>query len=128
MMTWNPESNEIHTSVDLALAISSSRLNPAESSFEQKIRHNLRASSGDTYGDLEFPETAPLIFPGLDYLAAQTDEDAVSKRNNLKKGREFVEDYLDRRAQAKFVCLLIHESVYAAANGCFRLEGLQTSR
>ncbi|KAL2012543.1 hypothetical protein VTN00DRAFT_68 [Thermoascus crustaceus] len=102
VMTWNPESDEMHTSVDLASAISASQLDPAESGIRQKIRHNLRASSGDTYGDLEFPETAPLIFPGLDYLAAQTDEGAAETRSNLKKGREFVEDYLDRRAQAKF--------------------------
>jgi hypothetical protein len=109
IMTWNPESSETHTSVNITSTISSS-LNTTGSGLGQKLKNNLRVSSGNTYGDLEFPETAPLIFPGLDSLAAQTGEEAVRKRDKLKKGQNFVEEYWDRRAQAKYVCTSLYDS------------------
>ena len=60
-------------------------------------------SSGKTYADMEFPEVAPLIYPALDNLAEQQGEEAVRKRDKLKKKAKFVDDYWDRRAQARYV-------------------------
>lgn len=102
LMTWNPESDEIHASVNITTTVSES-LRPSGSGYAQRIKHNLRSSSGRSYGDFEFPEVAPLIYPGLDYLASQEGEAAAEQKKNLKKGKAFVEDYMDRRAQAKFV-------------------------
>ena len=62
----------------------------------------MRLSSGKTYGDLELPEAAPLIFPALDQLAASTTEEGVKKQNKMKSSQKFVADYFDRRAQAKY--------------------------
>jgi hypothetical protein len=97
-MTWKPESSETHEMFNLTSTISSS-LNSAGSSMRSKFK----ASSGQTYGDLEFPETAPLIFPALDNLANQTGDEALRKRDKLKKAKNFVENYMDKRAQAKYV-------------------------
>jgi hypothetical protein len=66
---------------------------------------SLRKSNGKTYGEFQWPETAPLIYPALDDLAVTTDETMQVKKSSLQKKRRFVEDYMDRRAQAKFVSL-----------------------
>ncbi|KAJ9410548.1 hypothetical protein DTO045G8_1454 [Paecilomyces variotii] len=101
LMTWSPESDEIHTAVNITTTVSES-LKPSGSGYAQRIQRNLRSSSGKSYGNLDFPEVAPLIYPGLDYLASQEGEPAVEQKKKLKKGKAFVEDYMDRRAQAKF--------------------------
>ncbi|KAJ9350712.1 hypothetical protein C8Q69DRAFT_439193 [Paecilomyces variotii] len=101
LMTWSPESDEIHTAVNITTTVSES-LKPSGSGYAQRIKRNLRSSSGKSYGNLDFPEVAPLIYPGLDYLASQESEPAVEQKKKLKKGKAFVEDYMDRRAQAKF--------------------------
>ena len=103
LFTWNPESSDTHSSLELGSTITSS-INGSESGFGQKIKHNFRSSDGETYGELQFPETAPLLFPGLDLLAAQEGEEAIRKRDKIKRGGMFVDEYMDRRAQAKFVC------------------------
>ncbi|KAJ9209379.1 hypothetical protein DTO166G4_9008 [Paecilomyces variotii] len=101
LMTWSPDSDEIHTAVNITTTVSES-LKPSGSGYAQRIQRNLRSSSGKSYGNLDFPEVAPLIYPGLDYLASQEGEPAVEQKKKLKKGKAFVEDYMDRRAQAKF--------------------------
>jgi len=62
----------------------------------------LRVSSGKTYGELEMPEAAPLIFPALDQMTVGADG---KKPNKLKRGGEFVANYMDRRTQATYVSL-----------------------
>lgn len=88
--------------MDLGATITSSISGPG-SGLGQKAKHNFRSSDGKTYGELEFPETAPLIFPGLDLLASQEGEEVTGKRDKLKMKGKFVDEYFDRRAQAKFV-------------------------
>lgn len=68
-----------------------------------KAKHKFQTSSGNTYGDFSFPEAAPLIFPELETLAVQTGEEAVRKRDKLKRAKNFTSDYMDRRARAKYV-------------------------
>lgn len=100
-MTWKPESTETHEVVNLASTISSSIHNT-----HPGIRDKFKASSGKTYGNLEFPEAAPLVFPALDQLADQTGAEAEEKRNRFKRMGSFVDNYMDKRAQAKFVGLV----------------------
>jgi hypothetical protein len=98
IMTYKPESSDTHASVDITQAISSS-MNPASSGMKQTFK-NMRLSAGKTYGELEMPEAAPLIFPALDQLAAT--EEGVKKQNKLKNSQKFMADYFDRRAQASY--------------------------
>lgn len=100
IMTYKPDSNASHMSVDLTKAIVSN-LDPVDSKMRQTLK-NMRLSSGKTYGEIELPEAAPLIFPALDELAVGTSDEAVKKQNKLKSSQKFVADYLDRRAQARY--------------------------
>ena len=100
IMTYKPESSDTHASVDITQAISSSE-NPASSGMKQAFK-NVRLSAGKTYGELEMPEAAPLIFPALDELAASKTEDGVKKQSKMKSSKKFVADYYDRRAQAQY--------------------------
>jgi hypothetical protein len=68
---------------------------PVQSGFKTTMA-GLRVSSGKTYGEIEMPESAPLIFPALDQAAVNPDA------NKLKKSQKFVADYFDRRAQATY--------------------------
>lgn len=102
VVTWNPETSDARTSVDFeAMArkvIETGKNNPMR---------QLKKSNGSTYGEFEWPEIAPLVYPTLDDLAL-TSENRVKKgkkKSSLQEKRDFVDDYMDRRAQAKFVSL-----------------------
>lgn len=99
IMTYKPDSTESHTRVNINQIILANS-NPASNRARQTLR-NLRTSSGKTYGELELPESAPLIFPGLEELAEDSSEEGAKKQRNLKsRSGRFVADYYDRRAQA----------------------------
>jgi hypothetical protein len=102
VLTWNPESDETHTSVNVTETIASSIAHP--SGVFQTTNNSLRASMGNTHG-IEFMETAPLVFPALDHLAAQNSQEAKTTMEKLKHAANFTSEYFDRRAQAKFVCI-----------------------
>lgn len=98
-MTWNPASNQKFEHVNIADTIAS-RSNP--STGFSALTSKYRSSDGAT-AEWEFPEVAPLVFPALDHLAAQTTTDSVQKKNKLASSMAFVTDYWDRRATAQFV-------------------------
>jgi hypothetical protein len=105
VMTWNPESSETHPSINLSTQVLTSvTQNNPDSSGLGMLNHNLQRPSGKTYGEVDFPITARLIFSSLDHLAMQHSEDAENKREMLKRARKSVDKYLDCRVQAKYVC------------------------
>ncbi|KAH0351854.1 hypothetical protein KCU81_g2108, partial [Aureobasidium melanogenum] len=97
VLTWNPDTDEARTAVDFN-GMAAKVVNAQNGSFMT----SLRKSNGKTYGEFQWPETAPLIYPGLDALVSSTGPDASSTKSSLQKKRRFVEDYMDRRAQAHF--------------------------
>jgi hypothetical protein len=100
ILTYKPEASATHVSVDITKTISSYD-SPASSGMKSSLR-NLRQSSGKTYGEIEMPEAAPLIFPALDALQDSATATSVQKQNKLKSSQKFVADYFDRRAQARY--------------------------
>ena len=75
----------------------------SKDSGPHKSYQNFRAvNAGRSYGALEMPLSAPLIFPALDE-AAETQDPA--KAGKLKNSMGFLTDYYDRRAQASYVCI-----------------------
>jgi hypothetical protein len=97
VLTWNPETKDASTTVDfdaVARKVMEKGKNPLKA---------LSKSNGKTYGEFQWPETAPLIYPTLDHLATASDAEGQAEKSSLQKKRRFVEDYMDRRAQAKFV-------------------------
>lgn len=78
--------------------VSRARISLYEDKVAQRAR-NLRRSDGSTN---TIPEAAPLIFPGLDELSQKTDEKSKKKKDSLTSASEFVNNYLDKRAVAKY--------------------------
>ncbi|KAL4814454.1 hypothetical protein BDW67DRAFT_186656 [Aspergillus spinulosporus] len=97
IMTWEPESDATFRKFDLNTAISTAVEQGGPGTLN-KLKHKLKSSHGKTHNELPLPESAPLVFPELDAIAASGSETQIK---NLKK-REFIADYFDRRGQAKF--------------------------
>ncbi|KAF7895508.1 uncharacterized protein EAF01_009470 [Botrytis porri] len=100
ILIYKPESSETHASVDITKAITSS-LDDITTGFKKTLK-NIKLSSGTTYGELEMPEAAPLIFPALDRIADIEGSENSQKGSKFKDSGKFVTDYFDRRAQAKY--------------------------
>ena len=100
IMTYKPEQKTDHEEVNISQTIAKS-ITPADSMIREQLQ-GLKLSSGKTYGELEMPESAPLVFPALDAAAASEGQEG-KKRSALNKSSKFVASYLDRRAQAKYV-------------------------
>ncbi|RDW83452.1 hypothetical protein BP5796_04943 [Coleophoma crateriformis] len=64
-------------------------------------RNKFKASNAESNGESLFPEVAPLIFPALDHLD-EVGEGVLHTQNKSKKGKSVVDDYMDRRATAKY--------------------------
>jgi hypothetical protein len=107
MLTWDPESPDLQVGVNTAAVDSmiASNVKPPEG-IAQKTVHKLRPSMGKTNG-VCFTETAPLVFPKLDELNARSQHSTEERttKEKLKSAGNFVGEYFDRRAQAKYVCL-----------------------
>lgn len=65
-----------------------------------------QASSGTSKGEFAIPQAAPLVFPTIDEAIATVAADGQplpeKKQNAMKRSGIFVNQYLDRRAQAEF--------------------------
>lgn len=74
------------------------------SKFGKKL-DNIRVESGETTSELELPETASLIYPQLDRIAAggYTKEQSQGISEKFKDAGEWVNDYMDRRAMVFYV-------------------------
>jgi hypothetical protein len=74
---------------------------------------DIRLTSGKTYGEVELPEAAALVFPDLDHAAKEALQGEGKGKETEKEGMaekwksagKFVQGYLDRRAQALYVRL-----------------------
>lgn len=62
----------------------------------------LRLSSGKTYGEEGLPVAADLVFPGLE----EEEDEGGQQAKGMKGKKKWLDDYNDRRAQAKFVSYL----------------------
>ena len=97
LMTYKHEGKKpIHSEpVDIMKVISK------RTAAEQNLLAPIRLGEGTSYGELEMPESAPLVFPSLDEAAEQTVD--AQKMDMLKSSQRFLADYFDRRAQAVYV-------------------------
>ncbi|KAH8695583.1 hypothetical protein BGW36DRAFT_361273 [Talaromyces proteolyticus] len=96
VMTWDPNSLSSRVNMGVNTTIKNSVSN------QNKTMHNFHSSYGTTT-QFEFMQTAELVFPGLDYIAAAPGEEAKGIKSKLKRSKLFVSEYMDRKAQAKFV-------------------------
>lgn len=120
-MTWNPESTQQVEQVNLTATIAS---RSAHHTGLSGVQSKFRSSDGKTYGEWEFPETAPLVFPALDQLATSTSKEGTQKKSNMAKGMTFVANYWDKRATAEFVSL---QQSFSPCSVCFDLVNIKIS-
>lgn len=98
IMKYNPNAN---TTLDVQQMDTSSLIVSRathENDFFRKV------ASGETQGELEMPEAAPLVFPALDEVATSVAQSGdVEKRNAFMRSTKFVSNYYDKRAQMEYV-------------------------
>ncbi|KAH6884198.1 hypothetical protein B0T10DRAFT_518246 [Thelonectria olida] len=98
VMAFDPTAAEKNNGAQLNSTIAN-RLQP--SGFD-RVGNKLKESSGTTVSEMDFPESAPLIFPGLDDIDDREGQEGASTKEKLSKKKKYVQDYYDKRARAKF--------------------------
>jgi hypothetical protein len=96
VMTFKPEQQSQIVDVD-----SSSPSAMAMRGVQGLGLSRTRNEPNTTYGELQLPPSAPLIFPTVDSKMAG----GAQQHNGLKGVGHFTADYFDQRAQAKYVRL-----------------------
>ncbi|KAJ6088712.1 hypothetical protein N7486_009973 [Penicillium sp. IBT 16267x] len=104
VMTWYPEDPDTPAmSMDLQSTIAKATLGGDStvlgSSSLGRLERKFKRSDAKSYGNV-FPEVAPLVFPEPGTLGNQLDPE--EKFYQVKKKRDFIHGYLDKRAQAIF--------------------------
>ncbi|KAL8689099.1 MAG: hypothetical protein Q9218_005147 [Villophora microphyllina] len=102
VMTYDPDSRARIQEVNLTSLIAQ-QSNPATGLG--KVADTFKSSDGTTHREWEFPEAAPLVFPGLDQLGEQTKGDGAQKKKKVAETYKFVANYWDKRATAAYVGL-----------------------
>ncbi|KAK7978677.1 hypothetical protein PG988_006167 [Apiospora saccharicola] len=93
IMTWKPSrANEMLTMAEFNMDSAVAKASGRRSRFE--------SSSGAS--SFEWPETAPLAFPTLDELADSGEGGEAKKQSAIKRGGNFVGQYMDKRARAEW--------------------------
>ena len=106
-MTWDPTKFNAKTNMDINATVQKNLHGQTNGSLSHKFQSSNGVTNGVTNG-LEMMVTAELTFPGLDLIGRTTTGDQKGIGKKLGRGKMFVEDYLDRRAQAKFVSVFLH--------------------
>jgi hypothetical protein len=105
VMTWYPEDPDTPAmSMDLQSTIAKATFGADSTVLGSSLLGNLerkfKRSDGKTFGNV-FPEVAPLVFPEPETLGNRLDP--AERFYKVKKKRDFIHGYLDKRAQATFV-------------------------
>jgi hypothetical protein len=95
-MTYKPDAQSSGEPV-MTAGIISKTITPSDSKFKEQMKM-FKLTAGKSKGELELPEAAPLIYPGL--------EEAIEKDNVFKGSSKFVAGYMDRRSAAIYVSYL----------------------
>jgi hypothetical protein len=90
VMAYKPDSDDLLHSTDMNTNIQTSIASRSSG------RGGRFANASGTTREIEIPESAPLIFPGLDALPEN------EKENSFKRCGKRLGDYFDKRAQANF--------------------------
>lgn len=126
VMTWYPEDRDTPAmSMDLQSTIAKATFGADStvlgSGLLGSLERKFRRSDGKTYGNV-FPEVAPLVFPKTETLGDQLDPQ--ERLYNVKKKRDFIHGYLDKRAQATFVSDLRYPRIIIVLTSLRKLKTL----
>ncbi|PYH97261.1 hypothetical protein BO71DRAFT_481287 [Aspergillus ellipticus CBS 707.79] len=96
VMTWDPTSFSSRTNANVNTTVENTI------NTQGKMSHKLQSSNGVSNG-MECMQTAELVFPGLDFLATASADEKKGFKSKLGRGKGFFDDYMDRKAQARFL-------------------------
>ncbi|KAI8712346.1 hypothetical protein NCS52_01332400 [Fusarium sp. LHS14.1] len=68
----------------------------------EKFKHQFQDNMKPFKGTVSWPEPAPLTFPSLDEISKGKESEAKNK-NKLDKAEQWLDEYMDRRGQAKWI-------------------------
>ncbi|KAI4195115.1 MAG: hypothetical protein LQ350_007393 [Teloschistes chrysophthalmus] len=94
-MTYDPESQARVQEVNLTSTI-------AQHSSPPTGLARFKGADGTTHREWQFPETAPLVFPGLDQIAEEMKGDGAQKKKKIAETYKYVANYWDKRATAAY--------------------------
>ena len=100
VMTFQPNAQRPVTAAQMGPSELISKWTKADT---QQWKKTLRASSGRTYGAMELPESAPLVYPAIDEVWTSSDNWSAGR---MKGGAKFIANYYDKRGQIAYVSLL----------------------
>lgn len=98
IMTWKP--SRAHEMLTMAEFNMHSAVMKASGHGQGQQRSRFESSSGAS--SFEWPETAPLVFPTLDELVDSGEGGEAKKQSAIKRGGNFVGEYMDKRARAEW--------------------------
>jgi hypothetical protein len=125
VMTFKPDSGKAIEGQQLDFNEAIAKYSSHDAGRVKETMKGLRISSGTSYGEFQIPHAAPLIYPSLD--DAMLDQSG-QKQNALKGTGAFIADYMDRRAQAKYVGHTQLSGHLHWSNRIYRIVGIQTQR
>ncbi|KAL2674163.1 hypothetical protein Neosp_012609 [[Neocosmospora] mangrovei] len=68
----------------------------------EKFKHQFQDNMKPSKGTVSWPEPAPLTFPSLDEISKGKESEA-KKKKKLDKAEQWLDEYMDRRGQAKWI-------------------------
>lgn len=68
----------------------------------EKFKHQFQDNMKPSKGTVSWPEPAPLIFPSLDEISKGNESEA-KKKKKLDNAEKWLDEYMDRRGQAKWI-------------------------
>lgn len=77
---------------------------PDMNKFQKRMK-GYREYSDQTHGEIQLPDSAPLIFPDIDRAAIRV-RDGIAPKSTFQSGRTWVRDYIDRKEQIGFVSIV----------------------
>ena len=96
VMIWKPSVLSFVTNVTL----DSTAVEQDEG--ERGFLGNFQGGASTSYGNVRFPDAAPLVFPILDQVADSQDKEALTWKAKMAQSMSVTNDYFDRRAQATY--------------------------
>lgn len=72
-------------------------------SLLHRIQHQVQKMTKPSNGTLGWVKPAPLIFPSPEEAAGQQEENGKKKKNVASRAGKWLDEYMDRRAQAKWI-------------------------
>jgi hypothetical protein len=101
IVAYNNSAGEQVTQDNIAAKIGN-RIDAKDDTFGDRFKTNFRNADG-TFGALEFPASAELIFPGLERGAGGNDPEGA-KKSGFARVMEKYAAHRDRKRTAKWVC------------------------